>query len=197
MIDGMPVFRPKIGQREQNQDEGRGGAVDVWLRQRRSPQAAKRAERCSPECTQRSGSASTFGPSLPSTAGSSVIVAARTKATLIMIPSAIERNAGLGTSITAESETKTVKPENSTAFPAVSIVTGDRVADRQLGAEVGAAEAMDDEERVVDPEREREHQREVHRPDRDLEAVREQREQPGGGEQAEDRQHQRQPGRDQ
>ena len=43
--------------------------------------------------------------------------------TLIMIPSAIERNAGLGTSITAESEIRTVAPENRTAFPAVSIVT--------------------------------------------------------------------------
>ena len=40
-----------------------------------------------------------------------------------MIPSAIERNAGLGTSITAESETKTVSPEKRTALPAVSIVT--------------------------------------------------------------------------
>ena len=43
--------------------------------------------------------------------------------TLIMIPSAIERNAGLGTSITAESEIRTVAPENKTALPAVSIVT--------------------------------------------------------------------------
>ena len=40
-----------------------------------------------------------------------------------MIPSAIERNAGLGTSMTAESETSTVSPENSTALPAVSIAT--------------------------------------------------------------------------
>ena len=40
-----------------------------------------------------------------------------------MIPSAIDRNAGLGTSITADNETRTVTPEKSTAFPAVSIVT--------------------------------------------------------------------------
>ena len=45
------------------------------------------------------------------------------KATESMIPSAIDRNAGLGTSITAESEISTVTPENSTALPAVSIVT--------------------------------------------------------------------------
>ena len=44
-------------------------------------------------------------------------------ATEIMIPSAIERKAGLGTIITAESETRTVIPENRTAFPAVSMVS--------------------------------------------------------------------------
>ena len=49
-------------------------------------------------------------------------MAARTKATLSMIPSAIDLNAGLGTSMTAESETKTVRPEKRTALPAVSIV---------------------------------------------------------------------------
>ena len=91
-------------------------------RQSRSPQRAKRGERCSPECTQRSESESTFGPSFASTAGRRVSVAASTKATLSMIPSAIERKAGLGTSITAESETKTVSPEKRTALPAVSIV---------------------------------------------------------------------------
>ena len=40
-----------------------------------------------------------------------------------MIPRLIERNAGLGTNITAESEIKTVTPEKRTALPAVSIVT--------------------------------------------------------------------------
>ena len=40
-----------------------------------------------------------------------------------MIPSATERKAGLGTSITAASETSTVIPEKSTALPAVSIVS--------------------------------------------------------------------------
>ena len=62
-------------------------------------------------------------PSLPSTAGSRVSVAARMKATESMMPSAIERNAGLGTSMTAESEIRTVTPENRTALPAVSIVS--------------------------------------------------------------------------
>ena len=70
-----------------------------------------------------SASLSTRGPSLPSTAGSSVSDASRTKTTETMIPSAIDRNAGLGTSITAESEMSTVAPEKSTALPAVSIVT--------------------------------------------------------------------------
>jgi hypothetical protein len=59
---------------------------------------------------------------LASTAGRRVSVAASTKTTLRMIPSAVERNAGLGTSSTAESETSTVSPEKRTAFPAVSIV---------------------------------------------------------------------------
>ena len=40
-----------------------------------------------------------------------------------MIPSAIERNAGLGTSITAVSEMSTVTPLKRTALPAVSIVS--------------------------------------------------------------------------
>ena len=49
-------------------------------------------------------------------------VAASTKITASMIPRLIERKAGLGTSITAVSEISTVRPENSTALPAVSIV---------------------------------------------------------------------------
>jgi hypothetical protein len=40
-----------------------------------------------------------------------------------MIPRATERNAGLGTSITAPSEMRTVSPEKSMALPAVSIVS--------------------------------------------------------------------------
>ena len=48
-------------------------------------------------------------------------VAANTKITATMIPKLIERNAGLGTSITALSEISTVIPEKSTALPAVSM----------------------------------------------------------------------------
>ena len=114
-----------------------------------------------------------------------------------MIPSAIERNAGLGTSITAVSEISTVTPLKSTALPAVSIVSATASSTRLLGAEERAAEAHDDEQRVVDAQREREHQREVHRPDRDVQQLRAEVQRPGRGHQAEDRQHQRQPGRDQ
>ena len=64
-----------------------------------------------------------MGPIRASTAGSSVSVAARTNSTASMIPRLIERNAGLGTSITALSEISTVMPLNRTALPAVSIVT--------------------------------------------------------------------------
>ena len=93
-------------------------------------------------------------------------------------------------------ETKTVRTRKEDGFSCGVHRDCDRVAHGELRAEVGAAEAMDDKERVIDPEREREHEREVHCPDRDLEAVCEQREQPGRSEQPEDGQHQRQPGRD-
>ena len=45
------------------------------------------------------------------------------KTTESMMPSAIDRNAGDGTSITALREMSTVTPENRTALPAVSIVS--------------------------------------------------------------------------
>ena len=64
---------------------------------------------------------------------------------------------------------------------------GDGVDRVELRAEEGAAEAVDDEERVVDPEREREHEREVHRPDRDLADLRGDVERAGRGDQADDR----------
>ncbi len=93
------------------------------MRHSRSPQRAKRGERCSPECAHGSASLSTRGPSFASTAGSSVSVAASTKITASMIPRLMLRNAGLGTSITAVNEISTVAPLNSTALPAVSIAT--------------------------------------------------------------------------
>ncbi len=62
-------------------------------------------------------------PSLPSTAGSRVSVAASTATTESMMPSAMLRNAGLGTSSTVDSETSTVTPLNATALPAVPIVS--------------------------------------------------------------------------
>ena len=92
-------------------------------RQSSSPHRPKRAERCSPEWTHLSGSASTLSPSLPSTAGSRVKVARRTKKTDSMMPAAIDWNAGAGTSMTVESAMSTVRPEKSTALPAVSIVS--------------------------------------------------------------------------
>ena len=161
-----------------------------------APAGEARASGARPSAPSAAASASTFGPSFASTAGSRVSVAASTKTTLSMIPSAIERKAGLGTSITAESEISTVSAGEEDGLAGGVHRHRDRVARRELRAEEGAAEAVDDEERVVDPEREREHQREVHRPDRDLEAVREQRQQPGRGDEAEDRQQQRQPGGD-
>ena len=51
-------------------------------------------------------------------------------------------------------------------------------------AEVGAPESNDDEEGVVDAQRKGEHQREVHRPDRDRRDQRSEEEQARGGDQA-------------
>ena len=61
--------------------------------------------------------------SLTSTSGSRVSVAASTKTTDSMMPPAIDRKDGEGTSMTADSEMSTVRPESSTALPAVSIVS--------------------------------------------------------------------------
>ena len=92
-------------------------------RHSRSPQAANRGERCSPTCTQGSEPQLTLSSSADSTTGSRVRVAASTKTTASMMPPAIERNDGDGTSMTAESDTRTVRPESSTALPAVSMVS--------------------------------------------------------------------------
>ena len=105
--------------------------------------------------------------SLASTSGSRVRVAASTKTTASMIPPAIERNDGEGTSITADSEISTVAPESSTALPAVSMVSAIACCGVLSAREPGGPEADDDEQGVVDAEGEGEHHREVHRPDRD------------------------------
>ena len=127
----MPVFSPRIGSASRRRTSVAAGPKMWGWRQSRSPQRAKRAERCSPECTQRSASASTRGPSFASTAGSRVSVAASTKATLSMIPSAIERKAGLGTSITAESEIKHGQAGEEDGLAGGVHRHGDRVARRR------------------------------------------------------------------
>ena len=123
MIAGTPVFSPSTGTASTTRTATDATPNSTGRRQSSSAQRAKTGERCPPECTHGSASRSTRSPSRASTAGSSVSVAASTNTTESMIPSAIERNAGLGTSITAESEISTVTPEKSTALPAVSIVT--------------------------------------------------------------------------
>jgi hypothetical protein len=133
LIEGIPVSSLNSGRASAIRRASAGRPKSSGRRQSRSPQAAKRGERCSPECTQGSESLSTRGPSFASTAGNRVSDAAITKRTASMIPRLIERNAGLGTSITAVSEISTVRPENSTALPAVSMVTATASsADRRL-----------------------------------------------------------------
>ncbi len=90
--------------------------------------------------------------------------------TASMIPRLVERNAGLGTSITALSEISTVTPGEQDGLAGGVHRHRGRLRRRQPRAEERAAEAVHDEQRVVDAEREREHQREVHRPDRDRHA---------------------------
>ncbi len=99
-------------------------------------------------------------------------VAANTATTESMMPSAMERKAGLGTMRMEASEASTVSALNATALPAVSSVSATlaatasrprrrtRRARRQRGAEPD-----DEEERVVDAEREGEHEGEVEGPD--------------------------------
>ena len=102
----------------------------------------------------------------PRIAGSSVSAASSTKLTDSIMPAAIERNAGIGTSRTAERLISTVRPLNSTALPAVSIVTPTAPLTSSGRRVQRSAEARDDEQRVVDAQREREHHREVEGPDR-------------------------------
>ncbi len=123
MIEGIAVFSCVTGIASAMSTASAIAPYAIGRFQSRSPQAANLGERCSPERAHGSASLSTRGPSFASTAGSSVSVAARTKMTASMIPRLVERNAGLGTSITALSEISTVTPENRTAFPAVFIVT--------------------------------------------------------------------------
>jgi hypothetical protein len=72
-----------------------------------------------------------------------------------------------------------------------------RLARRQALAEERAAEPHHHEQGVVDAERKGEHQREVHRPDRDRREQGAEIEDTGGEDEADDRQHQRQAGGDQ
>ena len=62
-------------------------------------------------------------PRRPRTAGNNVRVAANTATTDSMIPKAMLRKAGLGTSKMAAKEASTVSALKATAFPAVSIVS--------------------------------------------------------------------------
>ena len=63
------------------------------------------------------------GPSVASTAGSSVSEAASTKPTASRIPTTLVRKGWLGTRITADSEARTARPLTSTALPALSMVS--------------------------------------------------------------------------
>ena len=167
--------------------------------------AAARASRAArgAGARQRIRPASIRRPSLPRTAGSKVSVAARTATTESMMPSAMLRNAGLGTIRTVVRATRTVSPLNATAFPAVPIVSAIASMDAltRSGFSARACKAARKRttmnKRVVDAQREREHHREVQRPDAHRGDVRGEHERACCGQQADEREHQRKAGGDQ
>ena len=168
LIEGIAVFSWVTG----NARPSEHGERRMPVAERPAPEPLAPARRSARSGARRSAPTAAracrpCGPSLASTAGSSVSVAASTKITASMIPRLVERNAGLGTSITALSEIRTVSAAEQDGLAGGVHRHRGRVLGCQARAEEGAAEAVDDEQRVVDAEREREHQREVHRPDRD------------------------------
>jgi hypothetical protein len=122
-MEGVAVLKPSRGATRAIRTT-RGARPKARGRlHRRSPQAANFGDRCSPVCTLGSASSLIRTSSLESTSGSRVRVAPSTKMTASMMPPAIDRKEGEGTSITAEREISTVAPESSTALPAVSMVS--------------------------------------------------------------------------
>ena len=138
----------------------------------------------------------TFGPSLPRTAGSRVSVAASTNTTASMMPTAIVRTAGAGTRSTSDKLINTVSPDSRTALPAVSMVSATaRRESIRPGVDrlpQGIPESHDEEQRVVDTERQREHHRKVHGPHRDRRDLVQQNQTTRGCNQTGQRQQQRQ-----
>ena len=106
----------------------------------------------------------------------------------------MERNAGLGTSSTADNAIRTVSTGEQHGLAGRVHRLGHRVHRCEFLVDQCLSEPRDDEERVVDAQRQREHQREVHRPDRDVEHLGADEQHARGRHQPEDRQQQRQAG---
>ncbi len=121
VIEGIPVSSWATGHASAATTSRPASPKASGRRHAVAAQAANRGERPPPRLAHGSASRFTRPPSFARTAGSRVSEAASTKLTASMMPRAIERKAGLGTSSTADSATSTVTPENSTALPAVSI----------------------------------------------------------------------------
>ena len=82
----------------------------------------------------------------------------------------IERMAGASNSSSPDSPMATAMPLNATALPAVADRPLDRLADGPAAAQL-LAEAADDEQRVVDRQREPEHRRDVEHEDAHLDLL--------------------------
>ncbi len=127
--------------------------------------------------------ASTFGPSTPSNAGSTVSAATIATSTAEMPPAPMDRRKFWGKSSSEDSATATVSPENATVRPAVATVRATASSTEEPRAQL-LPEAGHHEQRVVDGQAQAEHRHDVDGEDRD---VAEQRQRPQRGECAEDR----------
>ena len=128
VIDGMFVRRPITGAAARSSTPRAPRPAGTGWRHSRRPQAWSRSSRpgriLAPErLGMRMRPALILVPSRPSTAGSRVRVAASTATTDSMMPRAMERNAGLGTSKMAARDPSTVRALKATALPAVSTVS--------------------------------------------------------------------------
>ena len=127
-MEGMLVRMPMIGEAARSSSRSAPAPVGNGCRHKKRPQAW-RVRSSGPGPSGRSLRRRWIVPLLilvprrPRTAGNKVRVAANTATTDSMIPKAMLRKAGLGTSKMAAKEASTVRALKATAFPAVSIVS--------------------------------------------------------------------------
>ena len=187
---GGPVLKPNAGAASSSSGSSTKKAAAPGRRSARSAIATHGlAVRAPPNCQRL-----TFVPSTASSAG--IASSATSTATIVATnkPSAEETSSAPGASSSAVSiPIASAVPANSTVRPARAAVSCDRVRHGAAGRQL-LAEARDDEQRVVDAEREPDHRDHVERERVDLHARSDQAHQRGADarhEQAADRRHER------